>query len=34
MIEYDEKRKTYFVQVKYVDAITGKQHTKKKRGIV
>ena len=32
MIGYDEKRKTYFVQVKYVDAITGKQHTKKKRG--
>lgn len=32
MIGYDEKAKTYFVQVKYKDAITGKWRAKKKRG--
>lgn len=32
MIGYDEERKTYYVQIKVKDPITGKWHTKKKRG--
>lgn len=32
MIGYDEKRKTYFVQIKYKDSVTNKTAYKKKRG--
>lgn len=32
MIGYDEKRKTYFVQIKYKDTVTNKTAYKKKRG--
>ena len=32
MIGYDKERKTYFVQYKYKDPLSGKWHTKKKRG--